>query len=533
MPDYTNSLFEVVSEGIQAGIIIVDRELQITYCNTWFERFTGLAAEKLVGSPIKERFNSTQSAFLTSVYSEVLEKGTSFVLSPWLHPDIFQHDSGSPVYIFTRLLPVIDTEGRVQGVITTISDLTEINQFELKLSERNHRLTMISELTNLLNKPMETGSLVEESLMLVTRMTKFNGGVIYLLNEPDGSFQLIAANGILEHIPPDLLEMPDSSEALKSILHQKTHEIEKSGTDAWPFQGQAIAGIGKNIVFVPLTAEGKPLGVMLLVSTYTRQIDEGELKLLENFGQQIGIAIQNTTYLNDLISLNKGKDKMFSVISHDLKSPFNTILGFADLLLNDYHSLSDAERINMIRMIKGSSQQAFRLTDELLQWAGLNSGKLVMTKTVFGISELAENALIMVLPAAEQKTISIGVQFEQNYKLYADFQSIRTVLFNLMMNAVKFTRPGGRISVNARPDEKFLIVNVSDNGIGIPDEIKRKLFMIEANVTRPGTAREKGTGLGLLLCREIIEKNGGSLWFESEVGKGTTFYFKVPLVLKG
>jgi len=222
------------------------------------------------------------------------------------------------------------------------------------------------------------------------------------------------------------------------------------------------------------------------------------------------------------------KDKFFSIIAHDLKSPFNTILGFSDVLVDQVKE-KDFEGIDKYAaIIQQSSKRAFDLLMNLLEWSRAQTGKMDYNPEYFEMVSLIEDTCSLLDDNALQKSIAIQKQLPHNLPVFADLYMISAVLRNLISNAIKFTRSGGEIIVSAAETATEIVVSVKDNGVGISKERIEKIFSIGESESTPGTAKEKGTGLGLILCKEFVEKHGGRIWVESAEGKGSTFSFSIP-----
>jgi PAS domain S-box-containing protein len=232
---------------------------------------------------------------------------------------------------------------------------------------------------------------------------------------------------------------------------------------------------------------------------------------------------------NMLRELNASKDKFFSIIAHDLRSPFNGIVGFSSLLLDQIKE-NDFEGIEKYAgIIVNSSQLALDLLNTLMEWSRLQTGRMSFRPENFVFEVVASETCAIFAEIAAKKAIEINMEFTGYNEVEADIAMVGTVLRNLISNAIKFTKSGGKIIISAKPVDKQLLVSVRDTGIGISSENIKKLFRIEETYTTKGTLNEKGTGLGLILCKEFIEKNGGQIWAESEIGKGSTFWFLLPL----
>jgi PAS domain S-box-containing protein len=232
---------------------------------------------------------------------------------------------------------------------------------------------------------------------------------------------------------------------------------------------------------------------------------------------------------NELEALNAQKDKFFSIIAHDLKSPFNSIMGFSELLIEQIKD-EDYEGIEKYaEIILQSSNKAVNLLTNLLDWARSQTGRMVFNPEFFEIVDFIKEIIMLMEDAAGAKSIEITAELPHNIPVYADVQMIHTVLRNLISNAVKFTHPGGRITISAKAENNAdVVVAVSDSGIGIPYDKIPLLFRIDENYSTKGTGNETGTGLGLILCREFIEKHGGTITVTSTEGQGSTFTFTLP-----
>lgn len=230
----------------------------------------------------------------------------------------------------------------------------------------------------------------------------------------------------------------------------------------------------------------------------------------------------------NLKELNATKDKLFSIIAHDLKNPFNALMGFSDLLERNFNFLSDEEKKEYISVISDSTQNLYKLLDNLLQWTRTQTGSIAYNAENFKLQTLIKQEVDLLTPNAEKKKIKIDINVENDLTAFADKNSIAIVIRNLVSNAIKFTSNGGWIEISAHANDKFVEVVVNDSGIGIKNEDIDKIFMLDGSFTTKGTANETGTGLGLLLCKEFVEKNNGKIWVDSYKGKGSSFYFTLP-----
>lgn len=232
---------------------------------------------------------------------------------------------------------------------------------------------------------------------------------------------------------------------------------------------------------------------------------------------------------NELEMMNATKDKFFSIIAHDLKNPFNTIIGLSELLAYRYENYSKEKIQLFIQQIYKYSTNAYSLLDNLLQWARAQTGQLVVSPEELDVKETIQENMRLIQNQANQKEIALQIDADQASTVYADKNMVNTVLRNLFSNAIKFSHRKGTIKVVAKDyDQKFVIISVIDYGIGIEPENVDKIFDLSANFSTSGTESEEGTGLGITLCKDFVEKNHGNIWVESEKGKGSAFHFTLP-----
>lgn len=230
-----------------------------------------------------------------------------------------------------------------------------------------------------------------------------------------------------------------------------------------------------------------------------------------------------------LQQLNSSKDKLFSIIGHDLKNPIFTMLGTSQILEEDYNELSDGEKKELIKIIYDTATNTQKLLEDLLSWSRAQSDLIQVNLESLSLKNIIKENIKLVNTQAENKKIALKVNANSTLLVYADKNLLSTVIRNLLTNAVKFTPEGGAVNVNAVEDGAFVQMSVEDTGIGLSNDDMKKLFRIDVNNKEIGRAREKGTGLGLILCKEFCEKQGGKIWVESEAGKGSKFFITIPI----
>jgi signal transduction histidine kinase len=233
---------------------------------------------------------------------------------------------------------------------------------------------------------------------------------------------------------------------------------------------------------------------------------------------------------------NSDKDKLFSIISHDLRSPFQPLLGNIQLMMLKMDRFSKKDLQEMAKSVYKSARSIYNLLEDLLTWSRLQQDRLEYNPSLIDLNELAKNTIALLEELAFNKNIRLNQMIEAGLLANADEYMIETVLRNLTVNALKFTPAGGQVTLSAhcngytpdRPGSAWVEVTVADTGVGISQANLDKLFKLDVHHTTPGTAQESGTGLGLILCQEMVAKNGGQIWIDSQESKGTTVTFTLP-----
>lgn len=280
------------------------------------------------------------------------------------------------------------------------------------------------------------------------------------------------------------------------------------------YENQVINGEGINqylqICATPYFQNNKIAGALILA------VDITGIKQAELLIQQ-----QN----NELVQLNNDKDRFISILAHDLRSPFNGILGLLDLLISNFKEY-DIKTIEMqLSLVQKSANQAFNLLNDLLNWAIAKSSKQIFNPDQLNIYEICEEVKNNIKELSNAKGIEVKNLVKKDILVTADADMLKTIIRNLVLNAVKFTDTLGKIEINAVKNNDKILISIRDTGVGIEKERLQKLFSIDEINTTRGTKGEKGSGLGLLLCKEFVEKHGGKIWAESEPGKGSEFKF--------
>ena len=273
-----------------------------------------------------------------------------------------------------------------------------------------------------------------------------------------------------------------------------------------------IGVVTMSVVFHKRYQQNQKLNIQL--SLKNKQIEEHQERV-----EKLNAELQET---------NATKDKFFSIVAHDLKNPFNSLLVLTRLLLDEFDTFTSGEQKKFIQQINSSAENTFSLLQNLLEWASAQSGKTSIVKEKINLSPISKESISLLRSVAENKNIQIDSAIKERIYAFADRNMVSTIMLNLISNAVKFTPHNGHVKIQAYPKNGHVEVEVSDSGVGISAKNIDKLFKPGEKFQTTGTDKEKGTGLGLILCKEFIEKNNGKIWVKSEEGKGSSFFFTLP-----
>ncbi|MHC1707521.1 MAG: PAS domain S-box protein [Bacteroidales bacterium] len=252
--------------------------------------------------------------------------------------------------------------------------------------------------------------------------------------------------------------------------------------------------------------------------------------ILRNITERIENELKLKKYAQELKELNYSKDKFLSILAHDLKNPFNAILGFASVLAEEYNEYTDQERVHFIRNIQQAAENTFSLIQNILEWSRSQTGRINFKPDTLDLSNIINESVKLLKPLMEEKGGKVVSKIQYNTMVYVDENMMKTVFRNLISNAIKFSPKKSTVTVSARSlNYNMLEVTVEDEGIGIPEEALGRLFKIDDSYRREGTEGEQGTGLGLILCKEFVEKHGGLIWVRSKEDQGTSFMLTIPV----
>jgi len=468
------------------------------------------------------------------------------------YDEVLQIISGKGNLVWIRVTgePIKEVNGKIVKVYGSFQDITERIKAEETIKKSEEKYRILNELTSEMLLQPSLESLYHYIATCLHKRFK-NTIILYnsIADEKDES-KLETIVGIDNSLLKKAMNIVGFNPTGKKFkITPEYFEIIKSGkfiefkNGLGEFSGGIIPDtIGRTIEIIIGIHKIYTIGIWneqkLLAAIHFITVDKSsieDISFIETFTHQAGIVIQKKITEqslqeseNQLKELNATKDKFFSIIAHDLKSPFNSIIGFSNILTSqiedkDYEGLEKYAGI-----IQNSSQHAMDLLMNLLDWSRSQTGRMDFSPVSVKISLLVNEVTELLINTADQKSITIYTEVPANLSAKVDKAMINTILRNLLSNAIKFTNTGGEVVISASQKSHELLICVSDNGIGINQEVIDKLFRIDENHSTMGTNNEEGTGLGLILCKEFVEKHGGKIWVESDVGKGSRFSFTIP-----
>ncbi len=490
-----SSLFNSqIINSVEEGVIVYDHNLKYIVWNRFMEELSGISETQVLGKYPSEVFPFLEEVGVIKNLKMVLNGEDIDAVDFPFHMPL----SGKSGWTSDKNMPFRNMNGEIIGVIGTVHDITERKNSEENLRSINERFVLATTAASI--------SVWEHDFITDIIHIDDNFNMIYGITQGNSQIDF---NEFVKFIYPedvDIIKI-NIEEAIKSDknVNFEFRIIRPDGTIRY------ISAYGK----VTKDNTGKPVKYTGVNSDIT------DFRSTENALKENEIKLRQ---------LNADKDRFISILGHDLKNPFNNILGFSEILTDEIESLNKDEITDIAKNINKLAQITNKLLEDILMWARTQQGKFIFKPQKMKFKDICKNNLDVFIPNANSKNITINCNPSDEINIYADIDMLKTVMRNLVSNAIKFTNNGGIININAEQDSENVTISVTDNGIGIaPDELK-KLFDISEVISTKGTTGETGTGLGLLLCKEFVEKHGGKIWVESELGKGSDFRVTLPKI---
>ncbi|MBE0538479.1 MAG: GAF domain-containing protein, partial [Ignavibacterium sp.] len=434
--------------------------------------------------------------------------------------------NGKITWASTTKIPLIDENDIVYGTFGITRDITDLKKSEdiknalYKISTAVTSLQNINELYAFIHSTISELMRAENFYIAIYHQETDTVSFPYFVDQVDAPpIERKAGRGLTEYIL-----RTGEAHLIDAELDLKLREAGETSLIGEPTQ----IWLG-----VPLKFENKTIGA-IVVQDYSEATTYGEeeKEILIYVSEQIALAIDKKRnedriikYSEELKELNAAKDKFFSIIAHDLKSPFHGLMGLTRMIVEEYETMTESEVKSYLQIIKDSTENTYKLIENLLEWSRLESGKLKYNPSVQNMFLMVENIRLLLNQNIHTKSINLRNKLDHQSSVWGDDMMLQSLMQNLISNAIKFTSDGGNIEVSENIFNDYVQFVVSDSGIGIKEENIDKLFRIDMSFTTLGTHQEKGTGLGLALCKEIVNIHGGEITVSSKAGEGTKIFF--------
>lgn len=435
----------------------------------------------------------------------------------------------------SRKFPMTLSEGKT-GVGGFIRDITEKVAADERVKVNEHFQTQLNEITT---RVLDTSNSEELFKVLSDQISRlFNADECYitLWNEDSKIAVPYTASVMPTDQFRDLKFNSDEITMTESVLTAE-HPLIAEDVLNTPYQSRSISILfpARSIMGLPMMVAENKLGAIIIAFNTFHKFTVDEVKRGEIAARQISLIVDKMRIVENLRrnedrlkQINIEKDKFFSIIAHDIKSPFSAFLGLTEIMADDFDHFTLKEIQSFILTMRNSASNLYRLLENLLEWSRIQRGITEFNPKSVALSGVVNESFELLQQAAAKKDIEIVHHIPENFKVYADIHMLETILRNLTSNALKFTPKGGKITISAISENKASIIIVKDTGIGMSPQMIADLFRIDANTSRPGTDNEPSTGLGLILCKEFVEKHGGKIWAVSEETKGSQFFINLP-----
>jgi signal transduction histidine kinase/CheY-like chemotaxis protein len=433
-------------------------------------------------------------------------------------------------------------EFAVQGAIALRQRdlMLELDSRGKELASKVEQLEALREVGEAVGSSLDLDEVLDRIVSNAVRLTGTDGGSIMEYDESLDLFHVRAASGssgdLLEQLRAITIDR-DSTLVGRTALERKPLEVADLAMEEKldPHLDILFRDGWRSVLAVPLLRGDKMVGVLVIrrrtVGTFPPEVSE----LLQGFATQSALAIVNARLFRELQTktmeleiASRHKSEFLASMSHELRTPLNAVIGFSDVLLDRMFGEINERQDEYLHDIRNAGRHLLELLNEILDLSKVEAGQMVLEPRTFGVNSVMESTLAMVRERATRHTITVTVEIADDIDtIDADELQFKKVVLNLLANAVKFTPDGGRVSVRAYREGTDLAVTVTDTGIGVPPEDQERIFESFQQGGR-GAPKEEGTGLGLTLCRRIVELWGGRMWLESTPGVGSTFGFSVP-----
>jgi len=529
-----NKLLYTLIDNMPDRIYIKDRKSRFIAANIGVSQIMGASSPKdLIGKTDYDFHSKDLAAEYFLDEQELMKSGISIINKEERGRAL----DGSIINVSTTKVPFRDDNGEVIGLVGIGRDISPQKLTENKLIQQQENL---QEANTLLEKRQEEIQQQAEELHaqadFLTQMNQELEKLSMVASHTDNVIIIMDAEGNIEYRNRGYErhygkgqrktgEKANIREISSNInISSVIEEIQKT-KNSITYDGKSLDVHGNEFwsqtTITPVLNEKEEIIKLIAIDTDISKLKNAEMEM----NMQKEVIEKNR---DDLKKLNETKNKFFSIIAHDLKNPFHSIMGFSELLSRSFDSIEDQKKKEFLSLIKDSSTSAYNLLENLLDWSRTQTNSINFSPANINISQILNENIQIHSVVSQNKDITINHSFPDNIRSYADANMINTVVRNLLSNALKFTPKGGLITIEAGIEREEVFVSIKDNGLGMDENSRKKLFKIDEFHNSVGTSGETGTGLGLIICQEFIFRHNGQITVESESGMGSTFKFSLP-----
>ncbi len=529
-------LFEQLLDLIPDRIYFKDRDSRFIIANKYVSEIMGAKKPSdLVGKTDFDFYDTETAQPYFDDEQRIMKKGESLIAKEEKGYD----KKGNVIVVSTTKIAVRDKHNKVVGIIgigrdisaqkkteETLKAQTEnLKETNVLLEERQEEIQQMAEELNVqtenlreVNEQLERLSLVASKTENVVIIMDGNANFLWVNKGFEDKYNASFNQYITEY--GDNLRDNSSYSGIAAILNQiyidrkpftyTSKSLDHDGNELW-----------NQTNITPITNQDKEITYLILIDSDITDLKkaEGQIK-----AQKAEIEIRT----EELQTLNATKDRLFSIIAHDLKNPFHSIMGFTDLLQKQYKEISREKLSEFLEMINLSTHSAYQLLENLLEWARSQTDHISIEPESILLRPLIKQIKELQELHASNKKITFVDEVSDDLTVHADKNMLNTVIRNITSNALKYTSQGGSITFKSSLKKNNVVIEITDTGIGIPEDKIKELFQLDKVSSTAGTEGETGTGLGLIVCNDFMLKNNGSIDITSKAGKGTSFFLTIP-----
>ena len=529
------SQYQNILESISGGFFALDGQYRITYWNHAAEVGTGLSAAEVIGKNVFEVFPNAQGTPLADKYRLAMDTKTFQSLETAYRDERYEK------WYDVRIYPAAD------GLSVFFQDITE-----QKRDQRQKELLV--EVSKAITSAVQLDELCFQTAEKIARLFEIPGKFVCIyLYDPKGKQIRMVAPALLDaEFSPEIVHQRVCEDAYflpaQAAHHQRvivTDDLQESSVaEVFPEEIERLRL--KTLIVVPLVVQGEVQGVLEVMTIKAKPFVDGELELLSVVANELASGMSRKRLIDELrrknvelehqtLKTQEASDtlkKFLATFSHELRSPLNSIIGFSELLAAQFDQLPPESVQEFMKNINASGKHLQHIINDILDLSKIEAGKLDLHIASYPVSYFEESVRRVLAAPLKEKDIRLEINFTPEVEeIVVDQTRFRQILINLVGNAIKFSRPGGRVVVSSERIDNDIHYEVRDEGVGIKPEELHHLFKPFRQGSNTRELNAQGIGLGLAITKKLVELHGGSIWVESEYGKGTTVRFRIPMVI--